>query len=45
MSHYILNLGWNGFGSNLTGWVEIGAENLPREELYLRHSVPSGACP
>ena len=31
----IFNLGWNGFGSNFTGWVGIGAENLPREDLYL----------
>ena len=35
MSHSFFNLGWNGFGSNLTGWVGIGAENLPREDLYL----------
>ena len=34
MSHEFLNLEWNGFGSNVTGWVGIGAENLPREDLY-----------
>ena len=33
----ILNLGWNGFGSNFTGWVGIGSENLSHEDLYLSH--------
>ena len=32
----IFNLGWNGFGSNFTGWDGIGAENLPREDLYFQ---------
>ena len=31
---FFFNLTWNGFGSNFTGWVGIGAENLPREDLY-----------
>ena len=34
MSHEFVNLGWNGFGSNFMGWVGIGAENLPHEDLY-----------
>ena len=31
---FFFNLVWNGFGSNFTGWVGNGAENLPHEDLY-----------
>ena len=34
MFHSYFSLGWNGFGSNFTGWVGNGAENLPHEDLY-----------
>ena len=38
MSRSILNLVWKRLGSNFTGWVGIGAENLSREDLYWRVS-------
>ena len=44
---FFFNLGWkwwNGFRSNFTGWVGIGAENLSHEDLSLR-SDPKTADP
>ena len=36
ISHSFFNLGWNGIGSNFTGWVGKGAENLSRETSSAR---------
>ena len=37
-------MGWNGFGSTLTEWDGIGAENLAREDLTPTRTRVSKIC-